>query len=166
MVVTSERVCEWDALPNPQFNFWTIGNVSEVVPGIVRPFTATFYHQVEHRSTKAVAEGIDALDLVPSYPPPTANFLNVFAGRYALNLAWANAVIATWQVAGPSGLMDQFITSTDGTDIKAEAIADTARAQRTLRKVRRVWGQLERSVARDRERVKRLRATERARDFS
>jgi pyruvate,water dikinase len=166
MVITDERVCEWDALPNPRFNFWTVGNVSEVVPGVVRPFTATFYHQVEHRSTKAVAEGIDALDLVPSYPPPTANFLNVFAGRFALNLAWANAIIATWQVAGPSGLMDQFITSTDGTDIKAEALADTERAQRTLHKVRRIWGQLERSVARDRERVDQLRAEERARDLS
>jgi pyruvate,water dikinase len=166
MVVTDERVCEWDALPNPQFNFWTIGNVSEVVPGVVRPFTATFYHQIEHRATRAVAEGVDALDLVPSYPPPTANFLNVFAGRFALNLAWANAIIATWQVGGPSGLMDQFITSTDGTNIKAEAIADTERARRTWRKVRRVWGQLPRLVALDRERVERIRTEERARDLS
>src|SRR5262249_4716708 len=153
-------------LPNPLFNFWTIGNVSEVVPGVVRPFTATFYHEMEHLSTRAVSEGIDALDLVPSYPPPTANFLNVFAGRYALNLAWANALIALWQVSGASGLMDQFITSTDGTDIKAAAAGDTERALRTWRKIRRIWGTLGRSVALDRERIASLRASERGHDFS
>ena len=164
MTTATERVCEWDALPNPQFNFWTIGNVSEVVPGVVRPFTATFYHQMEYESTRATSDWVGVLDLVPSYPPPTANFLNVFAGRYALNLAWANAIIATWQVSGPSGLMDQYITSTEGADIKAQAIADTERAQRVWRTVRRIWGRLEGMVARDRERIEALRAQERERD--
>ena len=166
MVTIDERVCEWDALPNPLFNFWTIGNVSEVVPGVVRPFTATFYHEVEHHSTKRCAEMIGVLDLVPSYPPPTANFLNVFAGRYALNLAWANAIIATWQTEGPSGLMDQFITSTEGRDIKAQALADRERAERTYRRARRLWGSFARSVAADRREVDALRVKERVRDLS
>ena len=166
MTSVAERVCEWDALPNPQFNFWTIGNVSEVVPGVVRPFTATFYHQMEHESTRECSVWADVLDLVPSYPPPTANFLNVFAGRYALNLAWANAIIATWQVSGPSGLMDQFISSTEGQDIKAQAIADTERAQRIWRKVRRIWGRLDGMVVAERRRIEALRARERERDFT
>jgi pyruvate,water dikinase len=166
MVAVEQRVCEWDALPNPVFNFWTIGNVSEVVPGVVRPFTATFYHEVEYRSTRACSEKLDVLDLVPSYPPPTANFLNVFAGRYALNLAWANAIIATWQTEGPSGLMDQFITSTDGQDIKAQAIEDRERAERIYGRARRLWGTFARSVAADRRDVDAVRARERARDLS
>ncbi|MGH2584848.1 MAG: PEP-utilizing enzyme [Dehalococcoidia bacterium] len=166
MVAADARVCEWDAVPNPHFNFWTIGNVSEVVPGVVRPFTATFYHQAEHLATRAVAASIDVLDLVPSYPPPTANFLNVFCGRYALNLAWANSIIATWQVSGASGLMDQFITSTEGQDITAKALDDSERAERTWRTIRRIWGQLPRAVAHDRDRVEMLRAVERQRDLS
>jgi pyruvate,water dikinase len=166
MVAIEERVCEWDALPNPVFNFWTIGNVSEVVPGVVRPFTATFYHEVEYRATTACAEKIDVLDLVPTYPPPTANFLNVFAGRFALNLAWANAIIATWQTEGPSGLMDQFITSTEGQDIKAQALEDRERAERTYRRARRLWGTFTRSVAADRRDVDAIRARERGRDLS
>ena len=166
MTAIAERVCEWDALPNPTFNLWTIGNVSEVVPGVVRPFTATFYQPVEYQSTRACSEWAEVLDLVPAYPPPTANFLNVFAGRYALNLAWANAIIATWQVSGPSGLMDQYITSTEGQDIKAQAIDDTERAQRIWRKVRRIWGRLPGMVARDRAQADALRAQEQGRDFA
>ncbi len=164
--MSTERVCEWDALPNPTFNFWTTGNVSEVVPGVVRPLVATMYQQADAAATRALAETLDVPDLVPSYPSPTGNFLAVYAGRYALNLAWANALIATWTVAGASGLMDQYITSTDGQDITAAAGADAARAQQVWRTVRRYWGQLPRHVAGDRRRALALRTIERGRDLA
>ncbi len=158
--------CDWDAKPNPLFNFWTIGNVSEVLPGVVRPFTATFYQQMDSDATRMCSEWVDVLDLVPSFPPPTANFIESFAGRFALNLAWANAIIATWQVEGPSGLMDQYITSTDGADIKAQAIADPERAQKVWRRVRRVWGRMPRTMERRRSKAQALHDAEQARDFA
>jgi pyruvate,water dikinase len=105
-------------------------------------------------------------DLVPCEPPPTGNWAAVIAGRWALNLAFFNAFIGSWQTEGASDLLAQYITSTEGKDISAQAIADKDRARRTWQRVRRVWGGLERAVARDRERVEELRARERARDFS
>jgi phosphohistidine swiveling domain-containing protein len=166
MVSAAGRECEWDSLPHPTFNFWTIGNVSEILPGVVRPLTATLMRAVEYAATRRCAEWIDVLDLVPAYPPPVANFSGTFAGRQAINLAWANAIIATWQVSGPSGLLGQYITSTEGVDIRARQAEDTARAERILRRARRIWGRLGMMAARARARADALRARERGRDLT
>jgi phosphohistidine swiveling domain-containing protein len=164
--MTTSRVCEWDAEPNPVFNFWTIGNASEIVPGVVKPLTATLFQPMDHVSTRLCSEWIGVLDLVPSFPPPTGNFASTYAGRFALNLAWANAIIATWQVEGTSGLMDQYITSTEGADIKSGVAADRERALGVWRRVRRIWGRLPRQVGAERRRIDAVRAVEGARDLS
>lgn len=166
MVVAVERVCAWDSLPNPQYNLWTIGNSSEVVPGISTPFISTTGQEFEADSARIVVEQLGLGDLVTVYGAPVGNWAAVIAGRWALNLAWFNAVIGSWQVEGPSGLMEQFISSTDGHDITAQALDDPERVQRTWRKVRRIRAGLERAVARDRERIEALREQERGRDLA
>lgn len=164
---TPERTaCEWDSLPNERFNFWTIGNVSEVVPGVLRPLTASLYRPMDHLGTTRLAETLDSLDLLPSQPPPIGNFISNFGGRAVLNLAWATAIIGLWQTGDGSDLMAQFITSTDGQDISSGQAADLDRAARTFAKIRRIWGQLPRIVDLDRARIERLRTRERGRDLT
>lgn len=159
-------ICEWDSLPNELLNYWTIGNVSEVLPGIIPPLSATLYRPMDEIGVGLVADAIRSRDLVPPQPPPVANFIGCFAGRAALNLAWANAIIATWQTGEGSDLMAQYISSTDGQNISASAAADRARAERTFALVKKVWAQLDRTVAADKRRVEALRARERAKDYS
>jgi phosphohistidine swiveling domain-containing protein len=165
MTATAERICEWDAQANPQFNLWTIGNSSEVVPGISSPLFSTWARRFEYECGQAFAARIGVLDLAPCFPPPAANWAGVFAGRWALNLAWFGTVIGSWQTQGPSGLMEQFITSTDGHDISAQALGDQERALRTWRTVQRIRGAMPGAVVRDREGAEALRARERARDL-
>ncbi len=161
---TPERTaCEWDSLPNELFNFWTIGNVSEVIPGVLRPLSATLYRTMDYLGTKKLARDLDSQDLLPSQPPPIGNFISNFGGRAVLNLAWANAIIGLWQTGEGSDLMGQFITSTDGQDIASGQAADLERAARTFAKIRRIWGQLPHMVQTDRVRLERLRRRERER---
>jgi len=163
---TPERTaCEWDSLPNERFNFWTIGNVSEVIPGVLRPLTASLYRPMDYLGTTKLAATLDSLDLLPSQEPPIGNFISNFGGRAVLNLAWANAIIGLWQTGEGSDLMGQFITSTDGQNIASGQAADLDRAARTFAKIRRIWGQLPRMVELDRARIERLRQHERERNL-
>ncbi|HEY7293598.1 MAG TPA: PEP-utilizing enzyme [Dehalococcoidia bacterium] len=166
MVSTTQRIGEWDSDPNPSFNLWTIGNTSEVVPGISPPLFSTFGQRFEYNSGVLVAGRLNVLDVVPCYPAPTGNWAAVIAGRWALNIAWFNAAIGSWQVGRESGLMKQFISSTDGQDITAKASVDEERAKRNYRAISRLRGMLPRMVERDRASVERLRAADRARDYT
>lgn len=151
--LTEARVCSWDSLPNGAYNTFTTGNVEEIVPGIIKPLIADFFRQLEFRGLTELVERIGASDLVEVFEPPTANLLPVFAGRMALNLAWANALIATWQTsAEKSGLLSQFITSSPG--IKSGPNADPARAAAVQRRVHSsFWPQCAAAIDRNNERV-------------
>jgi rifampicin phosphotransferase len=166
MTTMTQKICEWDADPNPHYNLWTIGNSSEVVPGISPPWFSTGARQHEYESAVALVERLGVQDLVPCVQPPAANWAGVYAGRWALNLAWFNAVISTWQTEGPSGAMEQFISSTDGHDISAQALGDTQRAAQTWRRLRRLRGALPGIVAADRGRVEKLRSRAHQTDFT
>lgn len=166
-VGTAERgVCEWDSLPNERLNLWTIGNVSEIIPGVMLPLTATLYQQMDYRGTTLVADRLRSRDLVPTSPPPVGNFIACFGGRAVLNIAWAGAIIQTFQVGEGSKLLDQYITSTDGRDISSSTADDQARAARTFALVMRIWRSLPRAVAIDRRRIDARRAEEPTRDLS
>ncbi|HLZ73050.1 MAG TPA: PEP-utilizing enzyme, partial [Dehalococcoidia bacterium] len=166
MTATIRRIGEWDSDANPTFNLWTIGNASEVVPGISPPLFSTFGQRFEHNSAVQVAGRLNLLDVVPCYPAPTGNWAAVIAGRWALNIGWFNAAIGSWQVGRESGLMKQFISSTEGQDISAKASVDDERARRNDRAMRQLRGMLPRMVERDRVNVERLRAADRARDYT
>jgi phosphohistidine swiveling domain-containing protein len=160
------RLCEWDAEPNPDYNLWTIGNSSEVVPGISTPFISTMGATFEAQSLRLVVDQLGIDDLIAVHAPPVGNWAAVIGGRWALNLAAFNAILSTWQTEGPSGVMEQFVSSTDGRDISAGAATDIERARRVLAHVRRLRARLERLVEGDRMRIDAIRARERSRDFS
>lgn len=128
------RLCSWDNDPSPLYNFYTTGNVEEIVPGASTPFVATFFQDSDYRGITDMHQRLGVADLMKTFPPPTSNFISVFGGRFALNLAWANELIATWTTTEGSGLMEQFIT-TDKADVSSGALADKARARQVQRKV-------------------------------
>lgn len=131
---TPARICSWDNDPSPVYNFYTTGNVEEIVPGVPTPFVATFFQDSDYQGLVELHSRFGVDDLMQTFPPPVSNFISVFAGRFALNLAWANAIIATWQTGDGSGLMEQFIT-TDKADVSSGAISDLERAARNQRRV-------------------------------
>ncbi|MEX1103699.1 MAG: hypothetical protein WED87_05595, partial [Dehalococcoidia bacterium] len=128
------RLCSWDNDPSPLYNFYTTGNVEEIVPGVSTPFVATFFQDSDYRGITDMHERLGVADLMKTFPPPTSNFISVFGGRFALNLAWANELIATWTTTEGSGLMEQFIT-TDKADVSSGALADKERAAKVQRRV-------------------------------
>lgn len=164
---TARRVCSWDSIPNPAYNFYTTGNVEEIVPGIIKPFIADYFRQVDYRGLVEMHERVGVSDLVQTFEPPMANFLPVFAGRMALNLAWANALIATWQTSDEgSGLMDQFITTSDA-DITSGALGDRERAAQIQRRVySSFWPQCAAAIDRNNEKVADTKAKLRALDLA
>jgi len=148
------QVCSWDSVPNPVYNLYTTGNVEEIVPGIIKPLVADIFRRTDYFGLTELHERIGVSDLIPTFEPPMANFLPVFAGRMALNLAWANAIIATWQTSDEgSGLIDQFITS-NSTDLASGAIADRERAAVVQKRVySSFWPQCAAAIDRNNERV-------------
>lgn len=156
--VTPARVCSWDNDPSPVYNFYTTGNVEEIVPGVSTPFVATFFQDFDYRGVAALHARLGVGDLLQTFPPPVSNFISVFAGRFALNLAWANAIIACFATPEGSGLMEQFIT-TDKADVSSGALEDAARAARPRNAVFRWhWPQTVAAIDRANARVAALRA--------
>ena len=151
---TATQVCSWDSVPNTAYNLYTTGNVEEIVPGIIKPFVADLFRRLDYLGLSELHERIGVSDLVQTFEPPMANFLPVFAGRMALNLAWANAIIATWQTSDEgSGLMDQYITSND-TDLASGALAGRARAAAVQKRVySSFWPQCAAAIDRNNEKV-------------
>jgi pyruvate,water dikinase len=130
----STRRCSWDNDPSPLYNFYTTGNVEEIVPGVSTPFVATFFQDSDYRGITDMHKRLGVDDIMKTFPPPVSNFISVFGGRFALNLAWANSLIATWTTSEGSGLMQQFIT-TDKADVSSGALADKERAAKVQRLV-------------------------------
>ena len=166
-LATKKQVCSWDSIPNPTYNFYTTGNVEEIVPGVIKPFIADFFRLMDYRGLNELHERIGVTDLVATFEPPMANFLPVFAGRMALNLAWANAIIATWQTSDEgSGLMEQFITTKD-TDLSSGSLGDSARAAEVQRRVfSSFWPQCAAAIDRNNAKVAEAKAKLAAIDLS
>ncbi|MGE5596890.1 MAG: hypothetical protein ACM3S1_12765, partial [Hyphomicrobiales bacterium] len=160
------RVCSWDTDPNPEYNFYTTGNVEEIVPGVSVPFTATFFQEMDYRGVLELHQRGQVEDLMHAFPPPQANFIGVFGGRFALNLAWANALIACWTTTEGSGLMEQFIT-TDKADVSSGALADRERAAEVQRRIYRyLWPQCVAAIDATNRQVVALRKEQAGIDFA
>jgi hypothetical protein len=71
---------EWDTEPNPVYDIWTSVNSSEVVPGVVSPFTATTFNRYDHLSLATLLATYPSGSAVQLFEPPAANFFGVFGG--------------------------------------------------------------------------------------
>ncbi|GBD23727.1 Prodigiosin synthesizing transferase PigC [bacterium HR29] len=133
------KVCSWDSEPHPDINLWTTGNVEEVVPGVPKPFVASLFQQVDFDTSREAVRRWRCDDLLRAQPPPTGNWLGIFAGRGALNLAWFSFVLATFQTGESSAALEQYFSS-DRSFLFTGALADRERAARTRALMMRyVW---------------------------
>jgi len=160
------RVCSWDSDSHPTLNLWTTGNVEEVIPGVPTPFIATMFQLGDYLTTKGIVEGYGVADLLPPLPAPTGNWLGIFAGRGALNLAWFGAIFATFQVGEGSGALEQYFSS-DKENLQTGANADTARALQLRRRLTRsIWPATPVAIARWNPRLAKLKAEQEAMDLA
>ena len=45
---------DWDTAANLRYDVWTTTNGGEVVPGVLSPFSATFYNELDSRTMTAL----------------------------------------------------------------------------------------------------------------
>lgn len=141
----TEKLCSWDAEPNPRYRLVTTGNVEEVLPGVIKPLTADLINQWDYRFTTRMAEELGVLDLVPTAPPPAMNVLGVVGGRWTLGVAWSMAITSTYQVGGGTDMLQQFV---EGEGLTAAQAQDIERAKAARRRIMARWRNAEREIAR------------------
>jgi pyruvate,water dikinase len=141
----TEKLCSWDAEPNPRYRLVTTGNVEEVLPGVIKPLTADLINQWDYRFTTRMAEELGVLDLVPTAPPPAMNVLGVVGGRWTLGVAWSMAITSTYQVGGGTDMLQQFV---EGEGLTAGQAQDIKRAKAARRRIMARWRNAEREIAR------------------
>lgn len=143
--MAGEKLCSWDAEPNPRYRLVTTGNVEEVLPGVIKPLTADLINQWDYRFTTRMAQELGVLDLVPTAPPPAMNVLGVVGGRWTLGVAWSMAITSTYQVAGGTDMLQQFV---EGEGLTAGQALDLERAKAARRRILARWRNAEREIAR------------------
>lgn len=141
----TEKLCSWDAEPNPRYRLVTTGNVEEVLPGVIKPLTADLINQWDYRFTTRMAQELGVLDLVPTAPPPAMNVLGVVGGRWTLGVAWSMAITSTYQTGSGTDMLQQFV---EGDQLTAGQAQDLERAKATRRRVVARWKKAEREIAR------------------
>lgn len=143
--MAGEKLCSWDAELNPRYRLVTTGNVEEVLPGVIKPQTADLINQWDYRFTTRMAQELGVLDLVPTAPPPAMNVLGVVGGRWTLGVAWSMAITSTYQVAGGTDMLQQFV---EGEGLTAGQALDLERAKAARRRILARWRNAEREIAR------------------
>ncbi len=143
--MATEKLCSWDAEPNPRYRLVTTGNVEEVLPGVIKPLTADIINEWDYRFTTQMAEELGVLDLVPTAPPPAMNVLGVVGGRWTLGVAWSMAITSTYQVGAGTDMLQQFV---EGEGLTAGQAQDVERAKATRRRIMARWRNAEREIAR------------------
>ena len=86
-----ERGCEFDSTVDPDYPYYTLSNISEVLPGVLTPLSISDIHSldrgfVECNSRLGLMKGID--------PRSEFTFLGIFYGRAHLNLSVYRAVVS------------------------------------------------------------------------
>lgn len=129
---------DWDTAPNPTYDVWTTTNGGEVVPGVLKPFTATMISRLDYDSIKELLEPYPTSKRIRVHKPPVANFFGVTAGRVTLNVGFSVAAMSLLDpdiAAAMAGQFFQgsedaarFIVSAPAAEIAAgKAVADELR---------------------------------------
>ena len=123
---------EWDTEPNPVYDIWTSVNGSEVVPGVISPFTATTFNHYDYAGLVKLMATYPAGDAVEHFEPPASNFFGVFGGRLALNNGYSVAAVSALDPDIAQAILQQFFTGATGGE-RFIADASPERARRGLR---------------------------------
>ena len=105
---------EWDTEPNPAYDIWTSVNGSEVVPGVISPFTGTTFNHYDYAGLLKLMATYPAGGAVEHFEPPKGNFFGVFGGRLALNNGYSVAAVSALDPDIAQAILQQFFTGASG----------------------------------------------------
>lgn len=160
------RICSWDSEPHPDYNLWTTGNVEEVIPGVPTPLIATMFLRADTVSAREMIERFRIAKVLPLQQEPHANWVAIFAGRGALNLAWFGAFLATFQTESGSGALEQYFSS-DKESLQSGPTQDASEAARRRQMAfRSVWPATVAAIDRDNRHTAVLRAAQTKMDLT
>ena len=104
---------DWDTAANPRYDVWTTTNGGEVVPGVMSPFTATFYNELDSRTMSALMKPYASGHRVKVAKPPVANFFGITAGRLTLNVGFSVAAMSCLDPDIAAAMAGQFFQGSD-----------------------------------------------------
>jgi pyruvate,water dikinase len=129
---------DWDTEPNPRYDVWTVTNGGEILPGVLTPFIATLYNEIDAKGLRELMKAYPTGKRVSLYKPPVGNFFGITAGRLALNVGFSVAAMSCLDPDIATAMAAQFFQGSDNAlrlivqapaDEVAEALA-VATAQR------------------------------------
>ncbi len=104
---------DWDTEPNPVYDVWTITNGGEILPGVLSPFVATMYNDIDARGLRALMSPYPAGHRIKVFKPPVGNFFGVTAGRLALNVGFSVAAMSCLDPEIAAAMAAQFFQGSD-----------------------------------------------------
>lgn len=107
---------EWDTDPNPSYDIWTITNGSEIVPGVLTPFTATTFNELDVKGLKKLMATYPGGSRVKLFKAPVGNFFGVTAGRLAINTGFSVAAVSVLEPQIAEAMLAQFFTGLQGSE--------------------------------------------------
>ncbi|MBI4935783.1 MAG: hypothetical protein HY828_18020 [Actinobacteria bacterium] len=104
---------DWDTEPNPVYDVWTITNGGEILPGVLSPFIATLFNDIDSRGLKELMGAYPTGKRVKVFKPPVGNFFGITAGRLALNVGFSVAAMSCIDPAIAAAMAAQFFQGSD-----------------------------------------------------
>lgn len=104
---------EWDTAPNPRYDVWTVTNGGEILPGVLTPFIATLYNEIDAKGLKDLMAAYPTGKRVSIYKPPVGNFFGITAGRLALNVGFSVAAMSCLDPDIATAMAAQFFQGSD-----------------------------------------------------
>ncbi|MFV0259855.1 MAG: PEP-utilizing enzyme [Acidimicrobiales bacterium] len=105
---------DWDTEPNPTYDIWTSVNGSEIVPGVLSPFSATSFNRYDSLGLRELMSRYPGGDEVSLFDPPVGNFFGVVAGRLCLNNGFSVAATSMLDAEIAQAILQQFFTGATG----------------------------------------------------
>ncbi|MCY7300202.1 MAG: hypothetical protein LH616_13450, partial [Ilumatobacteraceae bacterium] len=104
---------DWDTAANPRYDVWTTTNGGEIIPGVLSPFTASFYNDLDYRSMTALMKPYATGHRVKIGKPPIGNFFGITAGRLTLNVGFSVAAMSCLDRDIATAMAGQFFQGSD-----------------------------------------------------
>jgi hypothetical protein len=136
---------DWDTEPNPRYDVWTVTNGGEILPGVLTPFIATLYNEIDAKGLRELMKAYPTGKRVSLYKPPVGNFFGITAGRLALNVGFSVAAMSCLDPDIATAMAAQFFQGSDEAlrlivqapaDEVAQALA-VATAQRCAKRIKK-----------------------------
>ncbi len=118
---------EWDTDPNPIYDVWTVTNGGEILPGVLTPFVATMFNEMDASGLRNLMSAYPTGKRVKIFKPPVGNFFGITAGRLALNVGFSVAAMSCLDGDIAGAMAAQFF---QGSDDAARLLVDAPAAER------------------------------------